>query len=60
MTTAFLIYDALSTKVLSSRKRQETELLDKRPDLEISDDPQRVWYEREDGTVGHEHLFSPH
>ncbi len=56
----FLIYDALSTKVLSSRKRQETELLDKRPDLEISDDPQRVWYEREDGTVGHEHLFSPH
>lgn len=54
-----LVYDLLTTKVLERRKADEAELLKHHQDLAAHEDPQWIWYEREDGTVGHERLFAP-
>ena len=44
---------------MSGRKEEEAELLKRRQDLIVNEDPQWVWYEREDGTIGLERLFAP-
>lgn len=54
-----VVYDILTTVARPLLKEQEAELLTRHPELEVSDDPQRVWYERTDGTIAHERLFSP-
>lgn len=54
-----VVYDLLTTVASNLLKEQEAELLTRHPELQVSDDPQRVWYERPDGTIAHERLFSP-
>ena len=54
-----VVYDMLTTVAKPLLKEQEAELLTRHPELKVNDDPQRVWYERTDGTIAHERLFSP-
>ncbi len=54
-----VIYDILTTVASDLLKEQEAELLTRHQELKVADDPQRVWYERTDGTIAHQRLFSP-
>lgn len=54
-----VVYDILTTVARPLLKEQEAELFNRHPELKVSDDSQRVWYERSDGTIAHQRLFSP-
>lgn len=54
-----LFVDALTTKASGVLKEKEVAILGNHPELSPHDDPQTVWYQRDDASIGYLRMLSP-
>lgn len=55
----WIVFDVLTTRALPFLKKLEQELTANNVALPVHLDPQTVWYERDDHSLGQQRLFSP-